>query len=609
MAQGEPMKPTNVTLEQVRATVNAAAKKPHPRLFAGCDGETIRRRMAADPAINDYVTCLTANAGKILAEPLPERKLTGRRLLSVSRATLEHIMTLGLVYRVTRDTRYAERAIAEARQVCRFSDWNPSHFLDTGEMSLAVAIGLDWFDAELTPEAREELVRGLLEKGLKTSEVSPNAWVSANNNWGQVCHGGLIAAALALMDREPELAARIIHRAIVNVPKSMAVYAPDGGYPEGPGYWHYGTIFNVILIDCLESGLGTDFGLSALPGFGKTGDYVQEMSGPSLENFNYADGWAGKRATTLVYWFARRFGTPVDPAASGILEANWRRMAAGKAEPLSVHQGRFEFEFLYALLKEKSAGKGAGLPLDWQDRGQVPVAVHRSSWTDPNALYAGIKAGSPAHNHGQMDSGTFVLDAQGVRWATDLGAEDYNRIESRGMNLWAREQASDRWRIFRLSSASHNTLMIDGRQQVAAGKALITAFSADPVTPSTTIDLTPNYAGQASNVMRTLSLPERKRVEIRDRLTGLKPGSRVRWGMVTQAAIAIQGDKVILSQAGKTLTMSISGTNAVWKVYDTATPKAEFDSPNPGTAMIGFEAEAPASGELAWVVTLAPILK
>jgi len=44
----------------------------------------------------------------------------------------------------------------------------------------------------------------------------------------------------------------------------MAVYAPDGGYPEG--VWGYGTTFNVLLIEMLENGLGTDFGLSEQEG-------------------------------------------------------------------------------------------------------------------------------------------------------------------------------------------------------------------------------------------------------------------------------------------------------------------------------------------------------
>lgn len=599
--------PAEVTLAEVRDKVAEAAKRPHPRLFAGCEGEALRRKIAADPAMADYFTCIRVLADQTLATPLLERKMTGRRLLSVSRACLDRMFALGFAWRVTGERKYARRAAAEALAVCRFTDWNPSHFLDTAEMSLAVALCLDWLYDTLAPGERDELALSLIEKGLKASEAS-NGWVSASNNWGQVCHGGMTAAALAVMEKDPELAARIIHQAVTHVPLSMAVYAPDGGYPEGPGYWHYGTIYNVLLIECLESGLCTDFGLSRLPGFGETGVYIQVAMGPGFDNFNYADGWAGKSASTLVYWFANRFGIPVNPALTPALEAEWHARAIGKPDPKAVRQGRFEAEFLFAGLKKDPKGKGPLPPLDWQDRGEVPIAVHRGSWDSPNALYVGIKAGSPSHNHGQMDSGSFVLDALGVRWAEDLGAEDYERIESRGMNLWNREQESDRWRIFRLGTASHNTLVVDGQQQIAGGKALITAFSDDPASPSTIIDLTPNYADQAAAVTRTFSLPQRQRVEIRDRLAGLKPGSRVRWGMVTRAAIGITGSQATLKQEGKALALTAEGAGeAPWRIYNTATPPAEWDSPNPGTAMIGFEVEAPASGALEFVVSLLPL--
>ena len=45
----------------------------------------------------------------------------------------------------------------------------------------------------------------------------------------------------------------------------MVGYGPDGGYPEGFGYWGYGTSFQVMLIAALESAFGTDNGGSPKP--------------------------------------------------------------------------------------------------------------------------------------------------------------------------------------------------------------------------------------------------------------------------------------------------------------------------------------------------------
>lgn len=41
------------------------------------------------------------------------------------------------------------------------------------------------------------------------------------------------------------------------------MYNPDGNYPEGYGYWGYGTAFECIMLAAMESCTGTDNGLSA----------------------------------------------------------------------------------------------------------------------------------------------------------------------------------------------------------------------------------------------------------------------------------------------------------------------------------------------------------
>lgn len=88
--------------------------------------------------------------------------------------------------------------------------------------------------------------------------------------------------ALAVADREPELARRTIERAVENLPRSMkASYFPNGAYPEGPMYWGYGTEFTTVLLALLDGAFGEDFGLSAQPGFDKTGDFILATTGPT----------------------------------------------------------------------------------------------------------------------------------------------------------------------------------------------------------------------------------------------------------------------------------------------------------------------------------------
>ena len=56
----------------------------------------------------------------------------------------------------------------------------------------------------------------------------------------------------------------------------------------------------------------------------------------------------------------------------------------------------------------------------------VDIACFRSAWDDPNALYLAVKGGDNKAAHAHLDLGSFVLDAGGVRWAADLGPDDYD---------------------------------------------------------------------------------------------------------------------------------------------------------------------------------------
>lgn len=573
----------------------AAAPLARPRVIIDAQRvDRLRQRIAAEPAVAALVEALVTRARNVLTQPQLERRQTGRRLLHVARAELERQILLGLAWFHTGEPVFAERAVRELATVCAVTDWNPSHFLDVAEMSLAVAIGYDWFHAELPDDLRRQVRAALLEKGLRPSFVDPpQGWVRGSNNWGQVCHAGMVAAALAILEDEPELARQVVHRAVTSVPCAMAAYAPDGIYPEGPIYWEYGSSFNVILIECLERVLGTDFGLTRQPGFLKSADFMLQVTGPTGRTFNFADCGAAARRMGTLHWFAARQGLQLPADAA---EAGWLH---GKLDALP----RDRLAGLIPFWLPPANAPAVPRSLDWCGRGHVPVAVHRSGW-DAQAWYLACKAGTPSANHGHMDVGAFVLDAAGERWALDLGAEDYERIESRGLNLWNMRPDSDRWRVFRIGSRSHNILMIGGQDQQVAGHAGITAFVTNSSNPATTIDLTPIYAEQARRVQRTFALPDRTAAIVTDELEGLVPGTRVRWSMLTAATVEVQGQQIArLRQNGKTLKVERQGSAAEACVaVPVAGLLADYDSPAPGLCLLQFDAVAPADGRLAWQV-------
>jgi hypothetical protein len=601
-----PGYPPEASLEEVRALIDRAPRT-HPRLLThqaelaalqgSLEAGSLQRRVA-DAVIRQADALIDA-------EPIT-RTLEGRRLLGQARRCVQRVVALSVAYHLTQNGNYARRAEREMLAAARFADWNPSHFLDVAEMTFALAVGYDWLHGQLGDSERHEIRQAIVAKGVELPWTTQHhGWVRSRNNWGQVCHGGLTAGALAVMEDEPDLAARTVHNALQHVIHSMAVYAPKGSYPEGPGYWAYGTGYNVLLITLLESALGSDFGLSAAPGFNETGAYPSLVCGPSGLFFNYADGGAGRSPQPLLHWFAARFERPdwlwgeLD-----LLEAELKAMADRRS---ASSPDRF-FPFTLLWMREPPRSLSMAMPLHWSSEGETPITVHRSSWTDPHATFIGFKGGSPSANHGQMDIGSFVLDADGVRWAVDLGAEGYHGIESRGMNLWDRSQSSDRWKIFRQRNEGHNTLVIDGQLQRADAAGRLTHFSDDPAFPHSVLDLSDVYREQAGSVRRGVALLPSREVLIQDHLTGLKPGQRVRWGMITAGNPGESGQRTLrLQQGDAELELALlAPSSAVWRVEDTATPKHEWDSPNRGTHGIVFEAVAPDSGELVLAVLATP---
>lgn len=574
-----------------------AQAQGHPRLYMNAEqAARLPERAALDAQNAKLARCIIATADDLIDTPPLARVMTGKRLLFVSRAALNRIMALAMAWHLTEDSRYVERASMEVRAVAAFEDWNPAHFLDTAEMTHAVAIAYDWLNSAMDAETREIALQAIWEKGLTPTLADKELWwFRATNNWNQVCHGGMVAGALVLLEREPEAANHILERAVRHVPRAMAHYAPAGAYPEGPAYWSYGTSYNVAMLAMLESALGSTFGLCDMEGFSETGAFPMMMTGPSGQFFNFSDGRPDRRIQHAVYWLSKRFTRP-----------DW----TANEDTLLEHDDQVNWLSVLGLLWREPNRQSAEKyqpPLHWTSRNTVPVSVHRESW-DQNGTFIGVKAGPPTASHGQMDAGSFVLDAGGIRWSHDLGQENYHLAETHGLILRDKRQDGDRWKVFRYSNHAHNTLVIDGQLQHAAGNATIIGFSDHPAFPHTVVDMSSAYAGQATHAHRGIALLPSGSVLLRDHLSGLRPGAEVRWGMVTRAKADKAGQPdIILSETNKTLVLSIHGLDGPkWEVIDISDALNPWDSPNHGTSMVAFTAIAPQSGELDITVVIRP---
>ena len=511
-------------------------KRQHPRLLTDAAGfDTLRKKVATDPQLKRWDNELRRNADRCLSGKLPEHVLPdGLRLLSTSRHMVNHCYTLAMAYRLHGDRRHLDRLWEELRTVATFPDFNPRHFLDTAEMTHALAIAYDWLYDDWTGPQRATIRKAIVDMGLKPGMrvyESRGGWHRSVHNWNQVCNGGLAIGALAIGDEEPELCGKILHHALTSVQLAMRSYGPDGGWGEGPGYWSYATSYTVSLLACLESAAGSDFGLSKFPGFDQTALFPLYMTGDGNRWFNFADCSEHAGSPDCLLWLGRRFKLPA---------AAWQA-AAGKHASVA------------AMIWYQSSGSdpaAAGLPLDryWRN---VEVATFRSRWNDPQAVFLGIQARSHAFNHEHLDIGSFVFDALGQRWADDLGADDYNLPGYFGKK---------RYDYYRLRAEGHNTLVLDpsaGPDQDPEAACGIRRFASKPGWAFAVADLAGAYGTRAKQVQRGVALVERRYVIVQDEIKAAK--ADVWWFMHTQAEAGLEdgGRRAVLKLGGKCLEARI----------------------------------------------------
>lgn len=530
----KPVTPIIPPPDQILKTL----KPGHPRLLAdNARFAEIGRLGRTDPLAREWLARIRAEGeGLLTAEASKYVIPDGLRLLATSRRVLDRLLVLGMLWRLDRDRRWADRAWAELEAAARFPDWNPRHFLDTAEMTHAFAIGYDWLYDAWTPEQRttlrDAIIRHGFTPGLRVYRQQ-GWWSVSEHNWNQVCNGGLGMGALAIGDEAPAESGEILHEALKSLPRAMKNYGPDGAWAEGPGYWNYATKYNVAILAGLETALGTDFGLSRIPGFSLCGLFPIYSTAPTGESFNYADSGSGPTRAPEMWWLARRFGNPA---------YSWyaRKFAPGTPLDLVWYDPKLP------------TARPANLSASRHFRGSE-VVMMRSAWDDPAAWWVGFKAGDNKANHSHLDLGSFLLEASGVRWALDLGADNYNLPGFFGLQ---------RWTYYRLRAEGNNTIVYapqNGPDQDPRAVAPIVRYSSTKARTLAIADLTQAYARAVQSAKRGILFRPGDRVTLQDEMASAAP-VEAWWFMHTRAEIQLTANArtAILSQGGQRLLARIA---------------------------------------------------
>ncbi|TVY07751.1 heparinase II/III domain-containing protein [Paenibacillus cremeus] len=542
---------TRTAIENLKIT---SPDKLHPRLMATSkDFERIKQLIGTDPQAKAWYKTLQTAAGKTLKEPVVKYELPdGVRLLPISRKVLERTIQLSLMYKLTGEKAYLDRAWGELSTVsdpALFPDWHPIHFLDTAEMTMAAAVGYDWLYSDLSEDQRNTLRTAIMENGLKPAlsvyrgkadaKKIATFWKTTTNNWNSVVNGGIGVGALAIADESPEteaLSGEILQQAVQSIKSSLKMYAPDGGMPEGPGYWDYATVYIAYFLSSLDSAIGTDYGLSQMPGLSETGYFPLYVEGAG-QAFNLGDGGTGtiSKAPQLL-WYADKFHKP--------------ELTYG------VKNGSNPMNLIWYKPATVKSPTEAGAPLDkrYVDP-ETEFVTMRSSWNANDAMFVGLHTGDNEANHGDLDAGDMVLDAMGVRWAMELGSDDYNLPGYFDMN-------KGRWNYYRKRAEGQNTLVLNpgsGPDQSPKAKTSIESFISEPNRAITIANLTNAYAKDATSVKRGIELQRATQsVLLRDEIQLKSPGG-IWWFWHTQAQVEVSSDgkTAILSRSGKKLALRL----------------------------------------------------
>ena len=565
---------------------NSGSWGVHPRLMIKPEDVTrIKNYYAAgDEFVTRGMTNILYFANKYGSEPVLEYKLsTEDKLLDVARDLLNRSECLGMAYLITDNEYYAERLYQNLLAVAAFPDWNHhTHYLDTGEMSAAYAMGYDYIYNYLDDERRAPLIKAMKDFAIYPGRSSHYAsGLTYANNWNSVVNGGIAMAALAIADEDEDFAPYAfdtVEKCIRGVEYMMPQFAPDGAWEESSGYWNLAMRYCMRFFSSLESACGTNYGLTNAEGFKQSGYFTAHVNGP-VGLYNYHDSSLTTPDWDMFMWFSKSFGN-----------YDYATLRKFNIDFYGVRPNTYDLMFYSPdYVSEDAVDR---LELDKHFR-NVELVTFRSTWKNKRGMYLAAHGGYGKTAHWNLDSGTFVIDSQGVRFAEDLGAGNY---------AWDGFVNNKSYLYYVKRTEGQNCVIINPTEnQTDMGQdwyatSPVTEFVSDDSGSYAVMNLTDAYNydkdsssspvaedTEVSNNERTFYLTENRSViTIKDDITLTKSDNDIYWFMHTKADINVLDDyKVLLTRNGKQLLCEFTVEGADSYTLESVAAEPLPTSPHP----------------------------
>jgi autotransporter-associated beta strand protein len=534
--------------------------------------------------------------------------------------------------------KYFDKAKAVIQAVIQWSTWDTgSQFLGAAMVSQGISLCYDWMYDKFTATERKQIADRVYTLAIKPTIDTCTAktyWTQWYGNWAFVCVGGVGSAALAFAPEYYKTETEtLLAKAWPVLQSSMQHFAGEnGGWHEGPGYLGYGGLYLIRLMANLQNAVGTDYALSLERGFQQVPNYLVSISTTVTGNGNngtypYGNGDWSQNGDPWFNWLAARFnrGDVAKVVRDRVDSTTTATVVTGGVT--SGNKTVYSFRTPWSLLWYEPRGDAAtgavtspgaaaartdasfyGDPSlrQWGTSGQTAFSEHVSVWRDSltttssAVMFKGGYKGTDGHDN--LDGGTFIFDALGQRWATDLGRDSYSIPAVGGTNYGA----------YRKRAEGQNTLVINpaANDYLSSSDANERALNADQVYKDATgkpayapvvkslssdlqsigvVDLTNLYAKmRVSSVQRGFLLDRTDgSLLVQDEITA-GTAAEINWFMHLPVAYANRGSQIAISGDGRTATVTIganrlqlrilAGTGAAFSVME-ALPLPT--SPNP----------------------------
>ena len=601
----------------------------HPRLMmTEADFTDLKRRLGAEKASNQTM-CKIHHVIIVKAQAFAAASQVTSNPSSHEDNVAE-ILALAYAWRTTGNAAFLNKLLKDINAAIAWKNLGSSE-LGIGEQSLALAIAYDWVYQDLSVTQREGLAKLLLDKAVKGTLTA--SFREFCGNWNQVGNGGVMSAALAIYETDKINCMVAIETGLVDNKKVLRkIMAGGGGYPEGCAYWNYGMPYPAALLPAVLTIFGHTARITEIEGLMDSGLYALMIHGTMGTTFSYADGGTTNDQHMLASWWyaAQKQDATLAYAENHLLEQEKYEASYSRLLPL-----------VPAFLKSFNPDAGLATPPTvsvWHCDGEMPLCIVRRGWTySPSDFYLGIKGGNcntwktMVTSHGHMDAGSFVFEAEGVRWSDDVMRPSYGNwfdaLERAGSRSGDTGQSGLRWSTFNVNNLCHSTLTsytndgsVKGKlhpsDQYVDGHAAILEVHGQPDRQGAVLDMTGPMKGQVKNARRSIHLLADGTLEVTDRVQALDGKDCIlEWRMLSIANASILSQGIKLSSrtdAGKSRTLIVSCSDSgISPVYATWEPGIPADwsgftyyQPITKRVIAGWKATVPAGKTVTFTTLL-----